>query len=73
MRKLAAAVAEAEGCVESYVLKPHDNSGEVARMAIYRDENSAEQAANTDHILHLRSEINLLSDGKHVERAFFTV
>ena len=73
MRKLDAAVSSAPGCLQSYVLKPHDNSGEIARLTIYENEDAAEAAANSAHILSLRSEINILSDGKHVERAFFTL
>ena len=73
MRKIVETVSEAEGCIESYLLKPHDDSGEVARLSIYTDEASAEHTATSDRMLALRSEINILSDGNHVERAFFTV
>jgi|GEM_PF-3887851 len=73
MRQIAEAVAQHEGCLESYVLKPHDDSGEIARIAIYKDEHSAEQAANTDHIMSLRAQQHLLSEPGHVERAFFTI
>lgn len=73
MRQLAETVAKQEGCIESYVLKPHDDSGEIARIAVYEDENAAEHAANTDHIMSLRSELHLLSEPGHVERAFFTI
>lgn len=73
MRKIVEVVARADGCIESYLLKPHDSSGEVARLSVYTDEASAEHTANSDHMLALRSEINILSDGNHVERAFFTI
>lgn len=73
MRRIAAAVAETDGCLESYVLRPHDDSGEVARIGIYKDEDAAERAANTDSIMALRSELHLVSEPGHVERAFFTV
>jgi quinol monooxygenase YgiN len=73
MRQLSDAVAKTEGCSESYVLKPHDGSGDIARIAIYENEDDAERAANTSHIMALRSELHLLSEPGHVERAFFTV
>lgn len=73
MRKLAQAVAESEGCRESYVLRPGDESGELARIAIYDDEANAERAANNQHIMSLRSELHLFTEAGHVERAFFSI
>jgi len=73
MRKLTALVLEQEGCIESYLMKPDDDSGEIARMAIYADERSAENSANSTPVMALRSEIHLLSEPGHVERAFFTI
>ncbi|MCK9517947.1 MAG: antibiotic biosynthesis monooxygenase [Dehalococcoidia bacterium] len=73
MRQIAEAVSQQEGCIDCYVLKPHDDSGEIARISIYTNEDAAEQAANTAHIMSLRSEQHLLSEPGHVERAFFTV
>lgn len=73
MRKLADLSREQEGCLETFVLRPHDDSGEIARIAIYRDEASAEHAANTETFMALRSEIHLASEPGHVERAFFSI
>jgi len=73
MRKLTALVLEQEGCTESYLMKPRDDSGEIVRMAIYADERSAENSANSTPVMALRSEIHLLSEPGHVERAFFTI
>lgn len=73
MRKLAALALEQEGCIESYTMKPHDDSGEIARLAIYRDESAAEQSANSAAVMALRSEIHLLTEPGHIERAFFTI
>lgn len=72
MRKINELAAAAEGCRETFLLKPHDNSGEVARMAIYEDEGSAEKAASTQSVLALRSQMHLLVEPGHSERAFFT-
>lgn len=52
--------AKNDGCLETYLLHPHDDSGEVARMAIYTDEDAAEAAASNDAVLALRSEMHLL-------------
>lgn len=73
MRKLAEAVAETEGCIQCYVLRPDDESREVARIGIYTDEAVAEKAANSQHIMALRSELHLSSEPNHVERAFFSI
>lgn len=64
-------IARQPGCERSYVLRPHDDSGEIARVTIWDDESQAEAAANSDHMLSLRSELNLaVADGGHTERAF---
>jgi quinol monooxygenase YgiN len=73
MRELTAAVTAQEGCQAAYVLKPHDESGEIARVTIYADEHAAEQSANSDRILALRSEMHRLCQTGHTERAFFSI
>ncbi|MGE5595055.1 MAG: antibiotic biosynthesis monooxygenase [Hyphomicrobiales bacterium] len=73
MRRLADLIGESEGCLESYLLRPHDDSGEIARIAIYKDEESAEHAANNDTIMAIRSEMHLISEPGHIERAFFSI
>lgn len=55
------------------MLKPHDNSGEVARIAVYESEHAAEAAANQNSFMALRSEIHLASEPGHTERAFFSI
>ncbi|MFN8508093.1 MAG: antibiotic biosynthesis monooxygenase [Dehalococcoidia bacterium] len=72
MTKVSDLAKNNPGCLESYILKPHDESGEIARITIYEDEHAAEVRANTDTMLALRSEIHLAAES-HVERAFFTV
>lgn len=73
MRKLSDLAASQEGCVESYVLRPHDDSGEIARIAIYTDEVTAEHLANSQSFLSLRSELHLIAEPGQVERAFFSI
>ncbi len=73
MRKLATLTAAQEGCIESYLLRPHDESGELARISVYRDEHAAEQSANNQSVMALRSEMHLLMEPGHVERAFFSL
>lgn len=73
MVKLTDLARTTPGCTEAYLLKPHDRSGELARIAIYVDEASAEQLANSDTVLSLRSELHLLCEPGHTERAFFTM
>jgi len=73
MKRIAQLVAESDGCLESYVLRPHDDSGEIARIAIYKDEDSAEHAAVSEKVMALRSEMHLLVEPGHEERAFFSI
>ena len=73
MRKLVALSAETEGCVETFLLKPHDESGEIARIGVYTDEAAAGQAANSASFMALRSELNLVAEPGHTERAFFSI
>ncbi len=72
LEQLNAEAAKHEGCLETYVLHPHDASGEIARLAIYESEEAAEAAASSDAILALRSEMHLLVEAGHSERAFFS-
>lgn len=72
MRKINDFASKAKGCREVFLLRPHDDSGEIARMAIYQDEDSAEAAASSQTVLALRSELHLLVEPGHIERAFFT-
>lgn len=73
MRKLTDAAKAHAGCLDAYVLKPHDDSGEIARITIYRDEVSGEATANDQTIMSLRAEMHLIVEPGHQERAFFTV
>ncbi len=73
MRKLADLASQQEGCMESYLLRPHDDSGDLARVAIYKDEASAESVANNQSFMALRSEIHLIVEPGHMERAFFSI
>lgn len=73
-RQLAHLTSTEDGCIQSFLLQPHDDSGEIARIAIYRDEKAAERAALGDAIMALRSELDLIVEPEtHQERAFFTV
>lgn len=73
MKKLNDLSSSQEGYIDSWVLRPHDDSGEVARIAIYESEQSAEATANNASFMALRSEIHLATEPGHVERAFFSI
>ena len=70
MRELVEAAAATVGCSASFLLKPHDESGDIARIAIYDDEAAADRVANSQHVLSLRSELHLHIDANHTERGF---
>jgi len=73
LKALSAATAGSSGWLEDYVLQPHDDSGEIARISIYADESDAEREAATPSVLSLRSELHLVIEPGHRERAFFSV
>ncbi|MFN0094886.1 MAG: antibiotic biosynthesis monooxygenase [Dehalococcoidia bacterium] len=72
MHRLADLASAQAGCVASYVLQPHDDSGEIARIAIYESEAAAENLANSTSVMALRSELHLAIEAGHTERAFFS-
>lgn len=61
------------GCLQSLVLKPHDDSGEIARISMYDSEESAASIANNPRFMSLRAEVHLASEAGHAERAFFSI
>ena len=70
-KQIADHVAKQPGCERSYLLRPRDNSGDVCRITIWDSEAQAEAVANSDHMMALRSELNLAAaEGGHTERAF---
>jgi quinol monooxygenase YgiN len=73
MKRLAESASENEGCSASYLLHPHDESGEIARIAVYNDEQAADKSANSQRILSLRSELHLIIEPGHIERGFTTL
>lgn len=73
MRKLGDLSAEQPGFIEGFLLRPHDNSGEIARVAIYEDQAAAEALANNQSWMALRSEMHLCTEPGHQDRAFFSI
>ncbi len=70
MKRINDSVSAQKGCQTVYMLTPSDNSGELARMAIYDDEESAETAANSQTVMSLRSQMHQIIEPGHIERAF---
>jgi quinol monooxygenase YgiN len=73
MRKLSELSEGQPGFIEGWLLRPKDNSGEIARVAVYEDEASAEAMANSQSWMALRSEIHLCTEPGHQDRAFFSI
>lgn len=73
LHALSAATAGSPGWLGNYVLRPHDDSGDLARISIYEDEASAEREAATPSVMSLRSELHLIVEPGHRERGFFSV
>lgn len=73
LKALSEATAGSPGREANYVLRPRDESGELARISIYQDEASAEREASTTKVQSLRSELHLVIEPGHRERAFFSL
>jgi quinol monooxygenase YgiN len=73
MQRLTEVTADQPGCTAAYIMKPDDESGEIARISFYEDAHQADAAAQGATIMALRSELHLLSDAGHVERGFTTI
>ena len=73
MRELTTLPQGQDGYLSGWVLRPHDGSGEIARIAIYADEHAAERLPASDRLMALRSEVTRLAAPGHAERAFFTI
>ena len=73
MRKLGELSEGQPGFIEGWLLRPKDDSGEIARVGVYEDEASAEAMANNQSWMALRSEIHLCVEPGHHDRAFFTI
>ncbi|HWO93458.1 MAG TPA: antibiotic biosynthesis monooxygenase [Dehalococcoidia bacterium] len=64
--------AGSPGFISGQRLVPDDETGEVWRVAYWQDEESADHAARHDHIMALRSQLNLLvGERRHEERGFW--
>jgi len=70
LRELADTVRAMPGCLQSMTMRADDGSGELARVAIYESERAAAEAANSSHVMALRSELHLNVEAGHVERSF---
>jgi heme-degrading monooxygenase HmoA len=73
LRKLTTLTEGQDGYLSGWVLRPHDGSEEIARIAIYVDEHAAERVLANDTLMALRSEVSRLAAPGHEERAFFTI
>ncbi len=63
--------AEQPGYVRGYALVDGDPQGRVGRITMWKSEGEADHAANTQHVLTVRSEImRLIEDDSHVERSY---
>jgi quinol monooxygenase YgiN len=63
--------AEQPGYVRGYALVDGDPQGRVGRITMWKSEEEADHAANTQHVLTVRSEIMpLVEDDSHVERSY---
>jgi hypothetical protein len=59
------------GHVRGYKLLSGDPQGRYGRLTVWKSEQDADNTANTQHVLAVRSELLLLiEEGSHVERSY---
>jgi len=59
------------GFVRGYLIAGGDPEGRVGHLNVYRSEHDADQVAQTQHVLSLRSELLLLiEEDSHAERSW---
>ncbi len=59
------------GYVRGYKLLSGEPEGRIGRLGVWKSEQDADQAANTQHVLSLRSELmQLIEEYSHVERSY---
>ncbi len=59
------------GYVRGYALLSGDPQGRCGRLTVWNSEQEADHAANTQHVLSVRSELLLLiEEDSHVERSY---
>jgi len=68
---LTAYFSRQPGYLGGYRIDAHDGTGLVGRITTWTDEAAADHAAQTDHVLAIRSQLNqVVEEGSHEERAF---
>lgn len=71
MDNLLESFADQPGYVRGYALIDGDPQGRVGRITMWASEQEADRAANTQHVLTVRSEImQLIEDDSHIERSY---
>ncbi len=59
-----------KGCLQSYVMRPSQASLDMGRITLWESEEDAEQTANVESSLALRSRLHLLVERGHRDIAF---
>jgi len=72
MDQLVTAYKSQPGFMDGYKLRAADADGHIGRVTIWTSEEAADQTAQSNHVLSLRSDLmRLVEDGSHEERSFW--
>lgn len=61
------------GCIDAFVIIPHDDSGEIGRVSMWENREAADRAANDQTTMALHAEVNFDVQGHVWDRSFDTV
>lgn len=67
---LLANFAKQPGFIVGYRIVEPIEGGEVGRISIWESAELADQAASTDHVMAIRSQLHLMIEAGHQERSF---
>jgi hypothetical protein len=60
-----------DGFVRGYKLTSGDPQGRIGRLSVWNSEHECDVAAQSQHILAIRSELNqMIDEGSHIERSY---
>jgi hypothetical protein len=68
---MLAYLPDCPGYVRGYKLFAGDTQGRIGRLGVWRSEEDADRAANTQHVLSVRSELmRYIDEDSHVEHSY---
>ena len=72
MHEINNQIADTTGCINTFVIQPQDETGEIIRVAVFRDYDSHESERYVESIDSFSNEIDRCLAEDYEEKAFFS-